>query len=353
VQPAVDPALLDIEDPAALLAYLRQAGHIARDETPALRTLAGGVSNRTVWVGRDSGEAWVLKQALAKLRVPVDWFSSPERVHREALALRWLPALAPTGAITPLVFEDHAAHLLAMQAVPEPHANWKTLLLAGRLESAHVAQFARLLAAIHVGAYARRAELAPIFADRTFFESLRLEPYYAYTATQAPAAAPFLDGLIAETRGQTVTIVHGDYSPKNVLVQSGRLILLDHEVIHWGDPAFDLGFSLTHLLSKANHLRAQRAAFAAAAQQYWRIYQAQSANQPWSGELEPRAVRHTLACLLARVAGRSPLEYLTPEARARQHTVVVALMAAPPHTMPDLVERFLHTLAALESDPTA
>src|SRR5688500_8276374 len=85
---------LDIEQPDQLLAYLRAEGHIAQDETPHCQTLSGGVSNRTVLVEHPSGESWVLKQALAKLRVPVDWFSSPERVHREALGLRWLQELA-------------------------------------------------------------------------------------------------------------------------------------------------------------------------------------------------------------------------------------------------------------------
>src|SRR5215210_8750615 len=125
---------LDIERPADLLRYLRGTGRIAPDECPAVGVLAGGVSNRTVLVERPSGEAWVLKQALAKLRVAVDWFSSPERIHREALGLRWLARLAPPGTITPLVFEDHDRHLLAMRAVPRPLENWKALLLAGRLD---------------------------------------------------------------------------------------------------------------------------------------------------------------------------------------------------------------------------
>src|SRR5689334_7158814 len=114
---------LDIEQPGQLLAYLRATNRIARDETPQMKTLAGGVSNRTVLVKRASGEAWVLKQALAKLRVRVDWFSDPARIHREALGLRWLEKLAPPGTITPLVFEDEQHHLLAMEAVPEPHEN--------------------------------------------------------------------------------------------------------------------------------------------------------------------------------------------------------------------------------------
>src|SRR5215217_3144150 len=102
--------------------------------------LAGGVSNRTVLVERLSGEAWVVKQALAKLRVQVDWFSSPERIHREALGLRWLEQIAPPKTITPLVFEDFEAHLLGMVAVPEPHENWKTMLLRGELTMDHIVQ---------------------------------------------------------------------------------------------------------------------------------------------------------------------------------------------------------------------
>lgn len=342
---------LDIEQLDALLTYLREQGHIAADEQPLIRVLAGGVSNRTVWVERPTGEAWVLKQALAKLRVSVDWFSSPERVHREALGLRWLAQLAPPGAITPLVFEDHTHHLLAMQAVPHPHDNWKSLLLAGRLEEEHINQFGRLLGAIHRHALERRQEVAPVFADRSFFESLRLEPYYSYTAGQVPAAADFLHTLIEETRACHLTLVHGDYSPKNVLVHQNRLILLDHEVIHWGDPAFDLGFSLTHLLSKAHHLPQQRGAFAGAANQYWRVYTQTIGDafllppsQGRLGEVEARAVRHTLACLLARVAGRSPLEYLDEMARQRQREAVLALLSNLPANIPNLVNQFIAKL---------
>jgi hypothetical protein len=77
---------------------------LARARNPIVRVLAGGISNRTVLVDRpEVGEAWVVKQALPKLRVVVDWFSDPERIHREALGLRWLEELAPSGTITPHV----------------------------------------------------------------------------------------------------------------------------------------------------------------------------------------------------------------------------------------------------------
>ena len=342
------PDALDIEDAPALLAYLQRTGRIASGEQPRIAILQGGVSNRTVWVERESGEAWVLKQALAKLRVPVDWFSSPERIHREALGLEWLARLAPPGSITPLLFEDRERHLLAMQAVPQPHANWKTVLLGGTICADHVRQFATLLAAIHREAHGR-ADLAEVFGDRAFFESLRLEPYYGYSAQQTPDAAAFLDSLIRETLACRITLVHGDYSPKNVLIHEDRLVLLDHEVIHFGDPAFDLGFSLTHFLSKAHHLPALRREFASAALEYWRVYSEALGAPEWAADLEPRAVRHTLACLLARAVGRSPLEYLSPAERIRQRDVVLRFIPSVPATIADLISQFEEQLCLLSS----
>lgn len=330
---------LDIEQPDALIAYLRETRRIGPHELPRVTVLAGGVSNRTVLVERPEGEAWVLKQALGKLRVAVDWFADPARVHREAMGMRWLAELAPPGAITPLIFEDVEHHLIAMAAVPTPHENWKTMLLAGRVESDHVRQFSRLLGAIHRHSAERCGEIAAVFDDRSFFQSLRLEPYYAYTAEQAPAAGPFLQDLISQTLQRRLALVHGDYSPKNVLIHAGRLVLLDHEVIHFGDPAFDVGFGMTHLLSKARHVAGRRQAFIDAAKLHWRTYCDTIGGAPWAGDIEPWSVRHTLGCLLGRVAGRSLLEYLSDEQRAAQRDRVVEMMLAPPADMNRLIDQ--------------
>jgi tRNA A-37 threonylcarbamoyl transferase component Bud32 len=316
---------LDIEQPQALLAYLRERGHIGASERVEIRNLAGGVSNRTVWLGRESGESWVLKQALAKLRVKVDWFSDPARVHREAAGIRAFAQLAP-GRVPPLVFEDFEHHLIAMQAVPQPHDNWKDLLLAGRGTVEQARQFGTLLGRMHAGAFAQRERFASEFADVSFFQSLRLEPYYLYAAQQVPPAGAFLRQLVADTLERRFTLVHGDYSPKNILVHRGELVLLDHEVIHWGDPAFDLGFSLAHLLSKG-HFLGDAGVIRALPGAYVEAYRAAAGAGEWQRDLWPFAVRHTLGCLLARVRGRSTLEYLSESCRAKQQAVVVALMA--------------------------
>ena len=337
---------LDIERPKALLEYLRRTDRIGISEAVEIRILEGGVSNRTVMVTLADGESWVLKQALEKLRVPVDWFSRPERIEREAAGLRWLPKLAPPEHFTPLVFEDPTEHLLAMQAVPQPHDNWKTVLLSGVVEPSAFRDFGAMLAGIHRQSYLRREEVQSAFEDRSFFETLRLEPYYRYTTGRVPGSEQFLGTLIDDTLRLRLALVHGDFSPKNVLIHAGRLILLDHEVIHFGDPAFDLGFSLTHFVSKAHHLPALRNRFIDAAGEYWKSYVETLGDLPWAGELEPRAVRHTLACLLARVAGRSCLEYLDPEERSRQRQVVVSMLEAAPATIPAAITEFIERLEA-------
>ncbi len=338
------PDNLDIEQGEALLRYLRGTGRLAPAESPRFAILRGGISNRTVLVERTDNPAFVVKQALPKLRVATDWPSDPSRIRLEALGLTWLSRLAPPGSIPSLLFEDARHHLLAMQAVPQPHENWKARLLAGGLEMEHVGQFGKLLGTIHHRSVEQAGELSKVFADRTFFESLRIDPYYRYTASCQPAAAKFFADLLADTASNRLALVHGDYSPKNILIYQGRFVLLDHEVIHWGDPAFDIGFSLTHLLSKANHLPAQRAAFLDAARLYWQTYRSAVRPLLLTPALEARAVRHTLGCLLARVDGRSPLEYLSSAEQHRQRTLALTLMRSPPATISTLIDSYQKAL---------
>lgn len=342
---------LDIENTGQLIDYLRHKGYIQSDETPSARNLRGGVSSRTVWLDLPDGRAWVLKQSLEKLRVAVDWFSDPQRVHCEAECARWLAELVP-GHAPALHWEDHEHHVIALEAVPLPHENWKTRLLRGELDLKHTAECGRLLATIHRKTHERFSEVEAAFSDCNFFESLRVEPYYRYTATQVPEAASFIGRLIESVLSYRLSLVYGDYSPKNMLIYQDRLILLDYETAHIGDPAFDLGFSTTHFLSKAHHLPLVRTLFSDGAHTYWQTYSDVLGDVEWRENIEQRAVWNTLGCLLGRVAGRSPLEYLSPEEKARQRQVVVELMHDTPTRMPDLIDRFVRRISELDPAKT-
>ena len=303
---------LDIEQHDQLITYLQTTGRIRADETP------------------------------------VDWFSDPARIQREALGLKHLQKLAPPGTTTPLIFEDPAENLLAMQAVPQPHDNLKTLFLSGTLDAktiiAHASTLGGMIGWIHRESGKQNRTLAKIFDDRSYFESLRLEPYYLYSAQQQPRSQPFFERLVEATRKRRFTLVHGDFSPKNVLVHNNQLVLLDHEVIHWGDPAFDIGFMFAHLLSKARHLPAQRDTFLTAAHAFWETYRKQTRSVGWGKDFEVWSARHTLGCLLARVDGRSPLEYLTDAERESQRETTLhfmqRFMLAWPEEMVDLLDSY-------------
>ena len=338
--------MIDVENYDALIGYLRDARRISPTEAPAVRNLSGGVSNKTLVLTRSTGESWVIKQALSKLRVQSDWFSNPARSHVEANGLRHLPRVAPEGTITPLIFEDRAQCLLAMAAVPQPHQNWKQRLLEGHVEPQYFRQFAELLGSIHRESSKSAHEFSSLFTAKQYFESLRLEPYYQHSATVVPEAAFFLNKLVRSTLSRSDALVHGDASPKNVLIHNDRLILLDHEVLHFGDPAFDIGFSLTHFLSKALHLPEHRREFEEAVRLFWEVYCTQVRDMPWFTDLTKRAPQHTLASLLARVCGRSPLEYLRPQERLIQKRVVLELIGEQRWSLDDVIIGFLQRVSA-------
>src|SRR5262245_12565943 len=209
---------LNIEDPSQFRAYLEAHG-LSSESSFRLSVLGGGVSSRAVLVEWPGGIPWVFKQTLSSLRVPVEWRSSPERAWREADGARALAGLLPPGAVPVITFEDRPRHIFAMTAVPSAASSWKTLLFNGTVDPAHFQMCGGLLGALHRESSAGRASLQSQFADLTFFESLRLEPYYEYTAGVVEEAAAFLTALAADARTKKFSLVHGDFSPKNILIK--------------------------------------------------------------------------------------------------------------------------------------
>lgn len=335
---------LNIENEAELKRYLNSKGYVRQQEKLQVKILRGGVSNRAVWLQRENGSSWVLKQALEKLRVQVDWFSHPRRIRQEALALEWFAKFCPKGSVPQLIFFDSSEHLLAMKAVATPHENYKTQLLNEIIHLSYFEQLGSLLGSIHTQAEQNLRAVSTAFAEYSFFESLRLEPYYEYTAEQLPTASTFLHQLCHACRSHRYTLVHGDYSPKNILIHEDRLVLLDYEVAHYGDGTFDVGFVMTHLLSKAHHVANARSLLIKGAELFWQAYSTLVADK-WDADKESRAVDHTLACLLARVHGRSPLEYLNEQEKKLQTKIALELIENRPHRMPELIERFESNLS--------
>lgn len=321
--------LLDAENAAN---YLLATSRIAPDERVVVQALSGGVSNQVLYVARENGENdFVLKQARPQLRTPDPWFCTVERIWREVEVLeicrQVLDRCATAGdepaACTPrILFEDRENYLFAMTAAPREHVVWRSDLLAGRVEPRIAEACGRLLARLHAGTW-RNAAIGERLGDRTIFEQLRIEPYYEATARTNPDAAPMFARLIADVRGNPLCLVHADFSPKNLLVYGRRMMMVDFETGHFGDPAFDLGFFLSHLTLKAFYHAPRHDPFVALIETFGEAYQREFRSQVGDGtrdlqQLIARGNQNLAGCAWARLDGTSKVDYLTDERKRDQ-----------------------------------
>ena len=311
--------------PDEVLAFLRKHGLVGAGETPAAEVLTGGVSSDIWRVHLKSGDACV-KRALPRLRVAQLWEAPVERNRYERQWIETANGIVPGVAPRVLAGGDEgffAMEYLAGQPV------WKNELRAGRADPAFAADVGRKLAAIH-DATARRADLAAAFATDESFHALRLEPYLLATARVHPEHAAVLKSLVERTAGTRLALVHGDVSPKNILVGPQGAVFLDAECAWYGDPAFDLAFCLNHLLLKGLWVPALKQryldCFDALASEYMK-----GADWEQAAALEHRAATLLPGLLLARVDGKSPAEYLTLDSQKLfiRETAGALLRSAP------------------------
>lgn len=319
--------------------YLASCGLIREGENLEVQELGGGVSNTVVLITfpGDARKRWVAKQSLGKLRVKDDWRSDRARIFKEADCMRTLSAMLGKGMTPEVVWEDRANFLLVMTAAPEGSRVWKNLLLAGEIDAELAEQAGNLLASVIAGSQ-RAAGLRQTFEDRAVFDQLRIDPYYRTVAARLPSVAPAIQQLISDSWAIRASLTHGDYSPKNMLVHDDKIFLIDFEVAHWGDPAFDVAFLLNHLLLKGIYRSQQWAQYAGAARRFWISLNRNLQETPIEG-LEEMTARHLGALMLARIDGKSPVEYLTGEAvKNRVRRAAKRILLEQPLSVTDAIE---------------
>lgn len=330
---------IDEDDPQRLLPGLRRMGLIAPDEDPPMQALAGGVSSLIALAQTRAGPVCV-KSALPRLRVQAEWLAPIERNSAEVAWLREVAAIAP-GAVPEVIAHDPQGGAFAMRWLePDRHPVWKTLLRDGQTDAAFARALGALLGRIHAHC-AHRADLAMGFANDGNFHALRLDPYLGETARRHADLAPVLQGLIHTTASTRLTLVHGDVSPKNILCGPEGPVILDAECAWYGDPAFDIAFLLNHLLLKSvwrpQYAPGHLACWEALAQ----AYLAQVSWEP-AHALQARTCHLLAGLMLARIDGKSPVEYLSQEAqRETVRSFSRRMLAAPPTCFADFREAWL------------
>lgn len=293
--------------------YLRRRGWIGEGPL-SLSPLSGGVSNVVLRI-ETADRLLVLKQSRPQLRTRDAWFSDLERVYREQEVMQTLAPLLPPYTVPEVLFVDRADFVFVMAHAPRGAKVWKQQLLAGDIDFALGEHAGRILGRIHEST-ARNPQLVEPFADRNVFVQLRVDPYYHRIQERRPEVADAVQPVIDRMMTARDALCHGDYSPKNILTHEHGFTLVDYETAHLGDPTMDLGFFLSHLMLKAIKRSHDRERHFGLTRRFWQGYAAETTFLPQS-ELQRRGIEHCGVCLLARIDGTSPVEYL-PEENKRE-----------------------------------
>ncbi len=291
-------------------------------ENITVKALTGGVSSNIFQITTKDAQ-YCLKQALPQLKVAKQWLAPVDRVFAEIDWLQTAATIAP-DAVPHILGVDQASKSFVMQHLGAEYLNWKSELLAGRVTDKVATQLGNTLGRIH-SQTAASEEIAKRFANDDTFYAIRLEPYLEEAARQHPALSARLKALIKRTQHNPKVLVHGDVSPKNIMLGPLGPVILDAECAWYGDPAFDVAFCLNHFFLKAAHMPNAAMALLCGAQDFLSAYLQEVTWEPVP-ELEYRIASLLPGLMLARVDGKSPVEYLAAERGAIVRTLAIEFL---------------------------
>jgi len=316
---------------------VNELGMGKQEEITAIEPLTGGVASDIVKVTMGQ-RVFCLKCALKKLKVEQYW-QAP--LHRNAAEYAWLQVASrvnPEGSVK-LYGESSADACFAMEYIEGKDSYlWKTRLLAGEFSTEEFEQVGEAVGRIHSATSSSEFSRDGFNNHDDFFQ-LRLDPYLNFTATQHPAVADTLHQLVDRLSGPGSVLIHGDVSPKNILFRGGHPVLLDAECATMGDPCFDVAFCLNHFVLKAVHLPRVRRDLLRNALAFWASYAAQVSWED-EGQVEARVCALMPALILARIDGKSPVEYLTEQERDRVRSISLDMLVTGEEHVDTLLDKF-------------
>lgn len=290
----------------SVLAYVVKQGLLQNTEGTSVEFLTGGVSCAAFRLHPPSGRAIVVKQTLNRLRVSAEWFADPARSQREALFLELLHRRLGTARVPELLLNDPDNCIVAMTSAPLDATNWKSDLLHGKFERGVAAEVGSILGEMQ----SVPLKIVPgAMWDKRYFRQLRLEAYLKHVADKFAWANAGLLRLIHDLHQEESCLVHGDFTPKNLLVYGKGVIVLDFEVGHVGHPAFDVASIVNHLFLKSVRRADWAAEYLGLAQAFLDEY-LRTSSRP---ELPTKFGQVLGGLMLARIHGKSPVEYLEAE----------------------------------------
>jgi len=281
-----------------------------------LTPLTGGVSSDIVLV-EDQGKKWVAKRALEKLKVVENWCADTNRYITEYRYLqtvsKWVPTAVPK-------IRSFGEGYFTMEYLGSGYHNWKQLMLSENSNEKWGAKAGEIMGAIHANSWCNQ-EIKELFETTQNFEALRIEPYLRFTGTKHPSLQSQFNQMADNIKNNRCALIHGDFSPKNILVKNDQMIILDCEVAWYGDPSFDAAFLINHLILKAIHQPNLAKQYIKTIDLFWLAYE-NALGDNKTKSIQKQTARLLWFLMLARVDGKSPVEYLTETEKNKIRTLV-------------------------------
>jgi 5-methylthioribose kinase len=313
-----------------ILDILQQHNVVSKQHAKAT-PLTGGVSCE-IYLIEDKHKRFVAKRALAKLNVEQEWFANTNRNVFEQRYLTYVGDRLPN--YVPKLFDTlEDQQLFTMEYLPAEFKDWKKHLMVGECSAEVASRIGKALGDIHALSWNDPQVKALFESDENFYQ-LRLEPYFEAMIPHHPEIAVQLTDLIKKVANTKQCLVHGDFSPKNILVSDSAIKIVDCEVAWYGDPAFDVAFMLHHLLLKSIHF--DRVAYGQLAEGFLSAYQHALGERYQMLETE-HIVTLSLMMMLARLDGKSPVEYLSQDEKAQIRPWILNQLASPPQSIEQLI----------------
>ena len=324
---------------------LRRDG-VIRGADAKLTALTDGVSSEILRVD-DAGDSFVVKRALAKLNVREEWLADVDRNRFEQRYIAYVAGFLPEAVPAMRPGQEDRGYF-AMELLGAEFESWKKMMLRGEARVEHAANAAGILSAIHARS-AGDEEVAKRFATTENFVQLRVDPYLLTTGRRHADLRPRFEAEAERLAGTRQCLVHGDFSPKNMMISAERFVLLDCEVAWYGDAAFDVAFLLTHLFLKGLYHAPRELGMREMSEAFWGKYVETAGGRIDCRALEPRVVRLLAMLILARVDGKSPVEYLSAEQQERARLFARAAIQEECVSLSEMAERWFGQLRSLEA----
>lgn len=303
---------------------------LLRAEGSRVTPLTGGVSS-DIFLIEDGQRKLVVKQALSTLKVADNWQVDVSRNVSEQRFIRHVASFLPE-CMPKLLYCSTGLCYFAMEYL-NGYRNWKSMLLEGDADPSLARQAGGMLGKIH---HHTRGDgpLKRQFDTTAAFHALRTEPYLLTTAGRHPPLEKLIRREAERLEETRSCLIHGDFSPKNIMVGTDAMVLLDCEVAWYGEPAFDTAFLFNHFMLKALYRHDEHPAYLSLIPAAWQAYRA--CCPAMETDMEQRTARLLLILMLARIDGKSPVEYL--DDRLSRQTVRDFVYALLPRQVFELEE---------------